>query len=58
MVRYFDEGSELQQFLTGGDAVLAQTYASTPSKLILAGQPYRRVLPKEGSMAFVYTSQS
>jgi spermidine/putrescine transport system substrate-binding protein len=42
VVRYFDEGSELQQLLTGGDAV------------ILAGQPYRRVVPKEGSMAFVY----
>ena len=54
VVRYFDEGSELQQLLTGGDAVLAQTYASNPGKLILAGQPYRRVIPKEGSMAFVY----
>jgi spermidine/putrescine transport system substrate-binding protein len=54
VVRFFDEGSELQQLLTGGDAVLAQTYASNPSKLILAGQPYRRVIPKEGSMAFVY----
>ena len=54
VVRYFDEGSELQQLLTGGDAVLAQTYASNPSKLILAGQPFRRVIPKEGSMAFVY----
>jgi spermidine/putrescine transport system substrate-binding protein len=55
VVRFFDEGSELQQLLTGGDAVLAQTYASTPAKLILAGQPFRRVLPKEGSVAFVYT---
>ena len=54
VVRFFDEGSELQQLLTGGDAVLAQTYASTPAKLILAGQPFRRVLPKEGSVAFVY----
>ena len=54
VVRYFDEGSELQQLLTGGEAVLAQTYASTPSKLILAGQPFRRVIPREGSMAFVY----
>lgn len=55
VVRFFDEGSELQQLLTGGDAVLAQTYASTPAKLILAGQPFRRVLPREGSVAFVYT---
>ena len=55
VVRFFDEGSELQQLLTGGDAVLAQTYASTPAKLILDGQPYRRVIPDEGSMAFVYT---
>ncbi len=54
VVRYFDEGSELQLLLAGGDAVLAQTYASTPGKMILAGQPYRRVVPKEGSMAFVY----
>lgn len=55
VVRFFDEGSELEQLLTGGDAVLAQTYASTPGKLILAGQPFRRVVPKEGTMAFVYT---
>ena len=55
VVRFFDEGSELQQLLTGGDAVLAQTYASTPAKLILAGQPFRRVVPKEGTLAFVYT---
>lgn len=55
VLRVFDEGSELQQMLTGGDAVLAQTYASTPARLILAGQPFRRVLPREGSMGFVYT---
>lgn len=55
VVRFFDEGSELEQLLTGGDAVLAQTYASTPGKLMLAGQPFRRVVPKEGTMAFVYT---
>jgi spermidine/putrescine transport system substrate-binding protein len=54
VVRFFDEGSELQQLLTGGDAVLAQTYASTPARLILAGQPFRRTVPREGSMAFVY----
>ncbi len=54
VVRFFDEGSELQQMLTGGDAVVAQTYASTPARLILAGQPFRRVLPREGSMGFVY----
>jgi spermidine/putrescine transport system substrate-binding protein len=54
VLRFFDEGSELQQMLTGGDAVLAQTYASTPARLILAGQPFRRVLPCEGSMGFVY----
>ena len=55
VLRFFDEGSELQQMLTGGDAVLAQTYASTPARLILAGLPFRRVLPREGSMGFVYT---
>ncbi len=55
VVRFFDEGSELQQLLTGGDAVLGQTYASTPARLILAGQPFRRAVPREGSMAFVYT---
>ena len=48
-------GSELQLLLTGGDAVLAQTYASTPARLVLAGQPFRRVVPQEGSVAFVYT---
>ena len=55
VVRFFDEGSELQQLLTGGDAVLAQTYASTPGRLILAGQPFARVVPKEGTPAYVYT---
>ncbi|HUB11787.1 MAG TPA: extracellular solute-binding protein [Acetobacteraceae bacterium] len=55
VVRFFDEGSELQQLLTGGDAVLAQTYASTPARLIMAGQPFRRVVPKEGTLAYVYT---
>ncbi|MBV9538498.1 MAG: extracellular solute-binding protein, partial [Acidisphaera sp.] len=54
-VRFFDEGGELQQILLGGDAVLAQTYSSAPARLILAGQPFRRVVPREGSMAFVYT---
>lgn len=54
VVRFFDEGSELQQLLTGGDVVLAQTYASTPARLILAGQPFRRVVPREGSLSFVY----
>jgi len=55
VVRFFDEGSELQQLLTGGDAVLAQTYFSTPARLILAGQPFHRVVPKEGTLAYVYT---
>ena len=55
VVRFFDEGSELQQLLTGGDAVMAQTYASTPARLILAGQPFRRAVPKEGTLAYVYT---
>jgi len=55
VVRFFDEGSELEQLLTGGDAVLAQTYASTPARLILSGQPFRRVVPKEGTLAYVYT---
>jgi len=55
VVRFFDEGSELQQLLTGGDAVMAQTYASTPARLILGGQPFRRVVPKEGTLAYVYT---
>jgi spermidine/putrescine transport system substrate-binding protein len=54
VVRFFDEGSELQQMLTGGDAVLAQTYSSAPARLILAGQPFRRIVPREGSLAFVY----
>jgi spermidine/putrescine transport system substrate-binding protein len=54
VVRFFDEGSELQQMLIGGDAVLAQTYSSAPARLILAGQPFRRIVPKEGSLAFVY----
>ena len=55
VVRFFDEGSELQQLLIGGDAVLAQTYSSAPARLILAGQAFRRVVPKEGTLAYVYT---
>ena len=39
MLRFSDEGSELQQMLTGGDVVPAQAYASTPARLILAAQP-------------------
>jgi spermidine/putrescine transport system substrate-binding protein len=54
VVRFFDEGSELLQILTGGDAVLAQTYSSAPARLILAAQPFRRIVPREGSLAFVY----
>ena len=55
VVRFFDEGSELQQMLLGGDAVLAQTYSSAPSRLIMAGQPYRRIVPREGSLSSIYT---
>jgi len=55
VVRFFDEGAELEQLLTGGDAVLAMTYSPIPGKLILAGQPFRRVVPKEGTLAPVYT---
>ena len=54
IVRYFDDGAELQALLLGGDALLAQTYSGIPGRLMAAGQPFRRTVPREGSMGFVY----
>jgi len=54
VLKFYDEGNELQQMLTGEEVVLAQTYASTPARLILAGQPFRFSVPREGSLGFVY----
>jgi len=54
VLKFYEDGSVLQQLLTGEDVVLAQTYAGTLAKLILAGQPIRLAIPREGSLAFVY----
>ena len=34
---------------------MAQTYSSAPARLILGGQPFRRTVPREGGLSFVYT---
>jgi spermidine/putrescine transport system substrate-binding protein len=54
VVKYYDEGAELQQMLLGGDAWLAQAYAGGLARMILAGAPVRFDIPREGSFAFVY----
>lgn len=55
ILRFFEEGGELQQMMLGGDVVMAQTYSSAPARLILGGQPFRRIVPREGGLSFVYT---
>lgn len=55
VLKFYDDGSELQQMLLGDEVVLAQAYAGTLAKLILQGQPVRFVIPREGSLGFVYT---
>ncbi len=54
VLKFYENGSELQQLLLGEDVILAQTYAGVVAKMILAGQPIRPVIPREGSLAFVY----
>ena len=55
VVKYYEDGAELVQMLAGEDAWLAQCYAGAPTKLILAGQPFRLTVPREGSLGSVYT---
>lgn len=52
--KYYESGAELQQMLVNEDVFLAQGYAGTLAKLILAGEPIRFSVPKEGSFAFFY----
>ncbi|HTZ80695.1 MAG TPA: extracellular solute-binding protein [Stellaceae bacterium] len=54
VLKFYEDGAVLQQLLIGEDVVLAQAYAGTLAKLILAGRPIRLVIPREGSTAFVY----
>ena len=54
VLKFYDDGAVLQQLLVNDDVVLAQTYAGTVSRLILAGKPIRFVIPREGSISFVY----
>jgi spermidine/putrescine transport system substrate-binding protein len=54
VLKFYEDGAVLQQLLTGEDVVVAQAYAGTPAKLIMAAQPFRLVVPREGSIAFVY----
>jgi spermidine/putrescine transport system substrate-binding protein len=54
VLKYYEDGSELQQLLIGEEVYLAQAYAGSLTKLILAGQPIRFVIPREGSLGFVY----
>lgn len=54
VLKFYEDGAELQQMLINEDVVLAQAYAGSLSKLILAGKPIRFVIPREGSISFVY----
>ena len=54
VLKFYEDGAVLQQLLINEDAVLAQAYAGTLAKLILAGKPIRFVIPKQGSISFVY----
>jgi spermidine/putrescine transport system substrate-binding protein len=54
VVKYYEDGSELQQLLLDEEVWLAQAYAGSLTRLILAGQPIRFVIPREGSLGFVY----
>jgi spermidine/putrescine transport system substrate-binding protein len=54
VLKFYEDGAVLQQLLISEDVVLAQAYAGSLSKLILAGKPIRFVIPKEGSISFVY----
>ncbi len=54
VLKFYEDGAELQQMLVDTDVTVAQAYASNPAKLILAGQPIRTTIPKEGSTAVVY----
>lgn len=52
--KFYEDGAVLQQLLLNGDVSLAQAYAGTLAKLILADTPVRFVIPREGSLGFVY----
>jgi len=54
VLKFYEDGAVLQQLLLNEDVVLAQAYAGALAKLILAGKPIRFVIPKEGSISFVY----
>jgi len=54
VLKFYEDSAVLQQLLLSEDVVLAQAYAGALSKLILAGKPIRFVIPKEGSISFVY----
>jgi spermidine/putrescine transport system substrate-binding protein len=54
VLKFYEDGNELQQLLINEDVTLAQAYAGSLAKLILAGRPIRFVIPREGSLAFVY----
>ncbi|MEO8715039.1 MAG: extracellular solute-binding protein [Acetobacteraceae bacterium] len=54
VLKFYEDGAELQQMLLNEDVYVAQAYAGTPAKLILVGQPIRTTIPKEGSTAVVY----
>ena len=55
VLKYYEDGAELVQLLAGEDVYLAQFYSGAPTKLVLDGQPFRFVVPREGSLGSVYT---
>jgi spermidine/putrescine transport system substrate-binding protein len=54
VVKYYEDGAELVQMLTGEDAWIAQFYAGAPTKLVLDGLNYAMTVPREGSLGSVY----
>jgi spermidine/putrescine transport system substrate-binding protein len=54
VVKYYEDGAELVQLLTGEDAWIAQFYAGAPTRLVLDGLPYRITVPREGTLGSVY----
>ena len=54
VIKYYEDGAELVQMLTGEDAWIAQFYAGAPTKLVLDGLNYAMTVPREGSLGSVY----
>ena len=54
VIKYYEDGAELVQMLTGEDAWIAQFYAGAPTRLVLDGLNFAMTVPREGSLGSVY----